>query len=137
MRKKRDPNKNIIITTKLNKHQHKCNIYLSENFFHNTKKRPAIPHNALHPKNPPYIPFKAEVTILKSKSTYFKRSSTDLIVFFMLSTIDCILLRPDTIALVIELDEVTISTPAVDNYTVAVSIAKTAVSITPNLYRYI
>lgn len=56
------PNKNIIMTTKLNKHQHKCNIYLQQNFFFQTKINPAKAHNELAPINPAYIPVKAVVT---------------------------------------------------------------------------
>jgi len=49
------------MTSKLNKHQHECNIYLQLNFFFQTKINPAKAHNELAPMKPPYIPFKATV----------------------------------------------------------------------------
>ena len=61
----------MIITSKLNKHQHECNIYLILKAFLITNNNMERTHKTLAPKNPPYIPDKTTVNNSKILLTSF------------------------------------------------------------------
>ena len=92
------PNKNMMITRKLNKHQHECNIYLTLKAFLITNNNMARTHKTLAPKNPPYIPFKTTVSNSKIFITSVNILSFVFIVSFKLTVISLRLVTPPLIA---------------------------------------
>jgi len=92
------PNKNMIITSKLNKHQHECNIYLILKAFLITNNNMERTHKTLAPKNPPYIPDKTTVNNSKILLTSFNVLSFVFIVSFKLIVISLRLTTPLPIA---------------------------------------
>lgn len=92
------PNKNMIITSKLNKHQHECNRYLTIKAFLITKHNMARTHKMLAAKNPAYIPVKTTVTNSKILLASLKRLSFVFYVSFKLTIISVRLVTPSPIA---------------------------------------
>ena len=96
------PNKNMMITSKLNKHQHECNTYLTLKAFRITNNNMERTHKTLAAKNPAYIPVKTTVTKSKILLTFLKRSSFVFYVSFKLTIISVRLVTPPPIAEFIE-----------------------------------